>query len=807
MKQPASNRWIPGLVAVTGLALAWSALSLPGRPYAGILLRGAEVIAVDPGGPGDRAGIRPGDRLIRQGPATLATALAGPLAAAAPGRPLVLGRDGPGPVRLVPGPLPAAEWRFGVALFTVAAGFLMLAGLVWNERRDRLTAAFARLALAFAWLLAPFPRLDPPALALPWTLAYAAATLAVPALAIQFFALFPEPPARGRRTGILIRGAWTTSALLLGAALVALLPAARAARPVVEALAALWFAAGLGAALALFARSTLRAGTADARRRLRVALLGLVFGVVPLAVAMLARSLSPAGLPFDRWLVPLTLLVPATFAWAIAVHRVFDIGVALRVGAMAAALAAGSGLAAIAPDALAPRDPEPGRQAAGGLLLAIVGAALAAGPLSQRLARGAFPGLPDAPAAGRAASAEAVLGAACDTLLETLRLDRCAALAVARGEGGRVVARAGTRFTAPPPGPAALAALGELREAVAVEDLPGDPAWARALEQAGVRWVLPAGGDQLRAVLLLGRRLAGAWLGRHEARDLARFAERLGLALDNAALRDQARRRDALTRELEIARDVQIHRLPRRVPAYPTLDCAAAALSSRPVGGDYYDFVAISPRAFALAAGDAAGQGVPAALVLAGIQTRFRTEAARGIGPGRILDTLNRELIAYDQPDRFMALLCAQVDVRRARVVLANAGLPPPLIRRRDGRVESITPGGVLLGVSPAATYPDVAVTLDAGDLLVLHTDGLTEARRGDELLGGERVAAVLERAAHRRAGDVLDALLHEVRDFAGGPLDDLTVVVLRQLAGPAAPAPAVQFPLKSAPQPAESTG
>src|SRR6185436_20160258 len=142
------------------------------------------------------------------------------------------------------------------------------------------------------------------------------------------------------------------------------------------------FALGMLGSFVLFARSYLRAGSGDARRRLRVALLGLVCGAGPLALATLTRSLSPAGLPFDRLAVPLTLLIPASFAWAIAVHRLFDIGVALRVGAMAAALAVGSLAAAFGPDALAGSPIAGNREAASGLLLAIVAGAVLAGPLS-----------------------------------------------------------------------------------------------------------------------------------------------------------------------------------------------------------------------------------------------------------------------------------------------------------------------------------------------------------------------------------------------------------------------------------------
>jgi serine phosphatase RsbU (regulator of sigma subunit) len=186
---------------------------------------------------------------------------------------------------------------------------------------------------------------------------------------------------------------------------------------------------------------------------------------------------------------------------------------------------------------------------------------------------------------------------------------------------------------------------------------------------------------------------------------------------------------------------------------------------------------------------------------MAGVQSRFRTEAAGGARPGTLLGALNRELVAFDQPERFMGLLCARVDVRAGRVWFANAGLTPPMIRRRSGRFEEITAGGVLLGVSPDAIYPDVCVELGPGDVAVLYTDGLTEAQRGDELFGEDRLRDVLDECAGRRAADILDRLPIAVRKFADRPLDDVTVVVLRQI-GPTAShdaRPASHFALKSA--------
>src|SRR5262245_23995600 len=146
------------LLPATAL-LAASALTLPLQPYTGLTLRGDEVMGVASGSPGDRAGIRPGDRLFGS---SAGDAVLGPLSRARPGEPLRLERArGPtrAAVEVVPRSQPAAERGMMVLLLAVASGFLLLGGWVWSERRDPLTTPFFLLGLAFAVLLAPHPRL------------------------------------------------------------------------------------------------------------------------------------------------------------------------------------------------------------------------------------------------------------------------------------------------------------------------------------------------------------------------------------------------------------------------------------------------------------------------------------------------------------------------------------------------------------------------------------------------------------------------------------------------------------------------
>jgi sigma-B regulation protein RsbU (phosphoserine phosphatase) len=802
MDRAASAETLSWLVAPAALLLVASALTLPLQPYTGVTLRGDRVMAVVPGSPGERAGIAPGDRLAD--PAGRVDALGGPLAAARPGQELVLLRRRPEatePIRLLPSRQPAAERRMMVALLAVASGFLLLGGWVWSERRDRLTRPFHLLCLAFAVLLVPPPRVPWPAATVLHELAYAAATLALPVLCIHFFALFPEPRIPPRRMAASVTAAYGVAALLfLGSAAATVLGLAGRAVPdplwsLLQGAAAVWFAAGLLIALALFARSYARAGSEDARRRLRVALIGTALGLGPLAGLIVLRNLLPGlSLPGERLAVVLTLLVPLSFAWAVAVHRVFDFRVALRA-AVATALCALVGGAVYVFGELVTLLRGPEGIDFGGAAIAAVGLAAAlAGPSrpwARAVARTLLPlreqrSLAEALAvdAGREATQALLLERASADLAQALKLDRCLAIALEPDAEPRAETAAERR----PPGalgPALAAALAERDGPASLDELAVPEAERESLERAGIRWLIGIGAPAPRAVLLLGRRLAGPWLDRREVETLTRYARHLAVALENVALRRAARSHGALDRELREAGAIQSRLLPRRAPVYPTLDCAAATLSSEQVGGDCYDFVERAAREFALVVGDAAGKGVPAALLLAGVQARFRAEAGRLAEPGPLLRALNHDLAHHEHPENFVGLLCARVEVRPARIHVANAGVMPPFVRRRSGRWEEVTSGGPLLGVRRDADYPDARVDLARGDVVVLHTDGLTEARRGDELFGPERVREVVDRHAHRRAADILEALIREVRRFADRPLDDLTVVVLKQLADP----------------------
>jgi hypothetical protein len=343
MDRRSASSLLTWLLLPVAAYLIQSALTLPGLAYTGVALRGNLVASVDPGSPGAFARLAPGDRLVARGDHTERPVRGDPFRGAAPGHPLMLDRIRAGarqPVWLVPAPLPSGERRLNAGLLAIASVFILLAGWVWSERRDPLTRAFFLVCIAFGCLLPPPPRWASPFASILAEIGLGGLALVLPALFVHFFATFPEARPGERRQG-LVRLAYGFAATLFVVGLVANAASSRniagaaAAVDGMLVIAAVWFAVGILLSLVLFASSYVEAGSPDARRRLRVALIGCAVGLGPVAAVTALRNVFPnTVIPGERLAMALVVLVPASFAWAIVAHRIFDFRVALRAAAV-----------------------------------------------------------------------------------------------------------------------------------------------------------------------------------------------------------------------------------------------------------------------------------------------------------------------------------------------------------------------------------------------------------------------------------------------------------------------------------------
>jgi sigma-B regulation protein RsbU (phosphoserine phosphatase) len=241
------------------------------------------------------------------------------------------------------------------------------------------------------------------------------------------------------------------------------------------------------------------------------------------------------------------------------------------------------------------------------------------------------------------------------------------------------------------------------------------------------------------------------------------------------------RRRDARQqRELEEARLIQRGLLPTALPQVPGLRIASSWQPANGVGGDCFDALAFGAGALGLSIADVAGKGVPAALLMSNLQAAVRAFAQDGAAPASVCASVNRLLCRNMASGRFVTFCYARLDIAARKLTYANAGHNPPLLVRTDGRVETLAPGGTVLGVFTESAYEQGEFAIAAGDRLVFYTDGITEGRNASgEEYGEDRLTAAAARHRGLDAEAMLAAMLADVESFnAGNYEDDATMIV-----------------------------
>jgi serine phosphatase RsbU (regulator of sigma subunit) len=238
-----------------------------------------------------------------------------------------------------------------------------------------------------------------------------------------------------------------------------------------------------------------------------------------------------------------------------------------------------------------------------------------------------------------------------------------------------------------------------------------------------------------------------------------------------------------MTAELDAARALQSAILPASFPADPGCDGAARMRPATTMAGDFYDFIELPDGRIGLVMADVSGKGVPAAFFMAVSRTNLRELAAHHGDPGACLAHTNDLLCTQNPMDQFVTVFYGIFDPSTGGFDYANAGHNRPLLRRRDGSVESLAgPGGLMLGVKPGARFANHTMRLQNGDRLILYTDGVTEAFNGAEEPYGER-RLIGEIADHGdgTAGALVEKICRSVDTFSGSApqSDDITLAVL----------------------------
>jgi len=307
-----------------------------------------------------------------------------------------------------------------------------------------------------------------------------------------------------------------------------------------------------------------------------------------------------------------------------------------------------------------------------------------------------------------------------------------------------------------------------------------NPAHREAMLQIGARSnasVAMTVRGQRVGVMTLSTAESGRTLGPEQVVVLEELGRRAAVAVDSARVH---RQRSA------IARTLQESLLPPQLPEIPGIEAAAlyrAAGEGIDVGGDFYDLFNVSEDEWIAVIGDVCGKGAEAAAVTALARYTIRTAAVRRRSPAAIMRWLNDAMCRADLDGRFCTIACAHIDTSRTaiRLSIACGGHPPGLLRRATGEVEELGAAGTLLGLVRDPKIEDTHAEMRAGDALVLYTDGVTEARAPERMLGPEDLRAALAAAP----GESAQAVVERLSALAVGkegtpPRDDIAILALR---------------------------
>ena len=236
-----------------------------------------------------------------------------------------------------------------------------------------------------------------------------------------------------------------------------------------------------------------------------------------------------------------------------------------------------------------------------------------------------------------------------------------------------------------------------------------------------------------------------------------------------------------LQQELTESQEIQEALLPKDLPHIEGIEVAVAWQPARAVGGDYFDVLKFDDRHSAICIADAAGKGMPAALLMSNVQAVLKSFASAELAPNELCAHVNRVMCQNMVPHRFISCFYGLLDTQTRKLSYANAGHCPPMLMRGDTCMR-MKEGGPVLGIFPDRDYLHGEIELSSGDCLVFFTDGVTEARdaSGNEF-GEERLQELLNLGGEFSARELRDLIMAAVGEFSDGPVeDDATLMVLK---------------------------
>jgi sigma-B regulation protein RsbU (phosphoserine phosphatase) len=304
------------------------------------------------------------------------------------------------------------------------------------------------------------------------------------------------------------------------------------------------------------------------------------------------------------------------------------------------------------------------------------------------------------------------------------------------------------------------------------------------LQTAGVQVLVPmVSQNVVRGLVLLGEKITKVEYQEDDLEFSSTLCNAAMISIENARLFKETLEKQKLEEELAIAREIQQRLLPKEAPELGDFELAAINIPTRQVGGDYYDYFPIDENRYLLTIADVSGKGVPAALLMTNLQATLHAMTTTDVPFDQIVFRINNFVHQNTTMDKFITAFFAIFDRKNGTMTSINAGHNPPYVWHADGSFETLNEGGLLMGMFPNAPYQSETKQLQAGDWVVMYTDGVSEAMSAaSEEFGEKRLEEIIRAGRDTSAAGMIEAISNAVKKHTEGApqSDDITLVVLK---------------------------
>jgi phosphoserine phosphatase RsbU/P len=269
-----------------------------------------------------------------------------------------------------------------------------------------------------------------------------------------------------------------------------------------------------------------------------------------------------------------------------------------------------------------------------------------------------------------------------------------------------------------------------------------------------------------------------------DQRLLGIIAAQSAQVVENARLYQEERSLKHLQEEMRLAYEIQVNLLPKSLPVLPGYQIAGKSIPSKDVGGDYYDFISRSDTRLTFCLGDISGKGIPAALLMANLQATLRGQTMIGKDCKDCVSFSNEILYHNTPANKFATLFYGIIDSSKNELSYCNGGHNNPFFFSKENKLTPLEKGGLIVGMMPSVPYEEETIPFNPGDLLVVYSDGITEAMNAEEEeFGEQRFIDLILQNKNELPESLIDIVINKVQEFSGcqTQADDVTLVIIKR--------------------------